>query len=42
MQSNNKRVVNFYGSANNIYLDIWDFTIRHTEHIFYAGMNIIY
>lgn len=37
MQSNNKRVVDYYGTNNNITLDIWSFTIRHTEHIFYAG-----
>jgi hypothetical protein len=37
MQSNNKRVVDLYGTNNNITLNIWSFTIRHTEHIFYAG-----
>jgi hypothetical protein len=37
MQSNNKRVVDFFGTNNNISLDIWSFTIRHTEHIYYAG-----
>lgn len=37
MESNNKRVADFYGTNNNITLNIWSFTIRHTEHIYYAG-----
>jgi len=37
MQSQNSRVVNFFGTNNGISLDIMDFTLRHKEHIFYAG-----
>jgi hypothetical protein len=37
MQSNNKWAVDFYGTNNNITLYILSFTIRHTEHIYYAG-----
>jgi hypothetical protein len=37
MKSENKRVVDFNGTNNNITLDIMSFNIRHNEHIFYAG-----
>lgn len=37
MQSENSRVVNFFGTNNGILLDIMDFTLRHNEYIFYAG-----
>jgi hypothetical protein len=29
--------VDFYGSNNGIYLNIWSFRIRHIEHIFFGG-----
>jgi hypothetical protein len=37
LQSENSRVVNFSGTNNGISLYIMDFTLRHKEHIFYAG-----